>query len=136
MVLTFMECRVVHDDDRSVGELREQILFNPRRKNVSVHILIKQPHRDEAAIKQSADYVYPPFCVPILRPITSLADWRVTMCAWHVVGKTAFINVNNFQTLGFVRCNLLLKDAPFFFVCLRMLQRFFYRLPPVALRRS
>ncbi len=58
------------------------------------------------------------------------------MCARHVIGKAAFININDFQPLGRVGRDLLPKDAPLFFVCLWMPQRFFYRSRPVALKRN
>ena len=85
-----------------------------------------RPVHQQRFADQRANRVRTPFCVPILDPVASLANRRITMGTRHVMGKAAFVNINNRAAFKRVMTNNRLEDTPCDGACLGMLQRFFY----------
>lgn len=125
-VLPLVKCGVVHHNHGRKWQLRQQVLHSPSMEGIGIHICLKQPNSQKNLSDQSPYDVGSALGVPIANTVTTRPFAGVSMCSRHILRKAAFVNIDNFSPRRFMRCNLLLKDTPFFVVRLRMAQRFFY----------
>jgi hypothetical protein len=128
-VLSFVEGGVVHDDDASCGQLGQEILPDPGSEDIGIDSGAEQSDRKQATANQRADHVGAASDMPVVHAMTSLPCGRVAVRARHIVGKAAFIDVNNGSSCRRISGNLILEDVPCVRVRLGMPQRFFYRSP-------
>ena len=125
-IASFMEGRIIHDQHGMFWKFWQQVLFKPCRKNICIDIDLKQPNSQQGFANQCADRVCSPSCVPVLYAVTSFADRRIAMRAWHIVGKAAFIDINKRTAFLPMMPNNRLEDTPCGGARLGMRQRFFY----------
>jgi hypothetical protein len=124
-VMAFVERRIVHHHDAVCWEFWEQILDHPNIEDIGIHVGLEQADGQQKFADQSADGICAASGLPVMRTKTALSFEAVAVGAGHIVGKTAFVDVNNGALLDFIGRNLLTKDVPCAFVGPWMAQRFF-----------
>ena len=129
-VLSFVEGGVVHDDHASLGQLGQEILPDPGSEDIGIDSEAEQCDRQQATANQCADDVGAAAGMPVVGAMTALPCGRIAVRARHIVGKAAFIDVNNGSSCRRISGNLILEGVPCLGVRLGMAQRFFYRSPP------
>lgn len=120
----FVECGVIHHDDRCGWQFGQQVLPCPAGKDIGIHVGIEHPDRQQVLPDQRADHVGTPVCVPVVHAVTPLPCMRIAVPPRHVVREAALVNVHNRPVLGPIRRNFILEDAPFVFVRLGVPKRF------------
>jgi hypothetical protein len=129
-VLAFVEGGVVHDDHASLGQLGQEILPDPGSEDLGIDSEAEPCDRQQATANQRADDVGAAAGRPVVRAMTALSCGRIAVRARQIVGKAAFIDINNGSPGRCISGNLILEYAPCVGVRLGMAQRFFYRSPP------
>jgi hypothetical protein len=125
-LLTFMESGIIHDDDRAVRQLGDQLAHCPSMKDLAVDIAVKQGNGKQLIRVECADDVGAAFGLPVVLTIAPLTAYSIPVAARHMLGKTAFIQINNGLASGFISPDLLLETGFGRLIRAGMLKGFFY----------
>ncbi len=101
---------------------------------VESRVGLEQADGQQKFADQSADGICAASGLPVMRTKTAVSFETVAVGAGHIVGKAAFVGVNNGALLDFIGRYFLTKDVPCAFVGPWMAQRFF--LCVMFIRRS
>ena len=126
-ISSFVESRVVHDNDALGREFRKEVLLYPSCENFGVDVDPEETHGQQRFAKEGADGVRPPLRTPIVLSNTSLTTQSIAVGARRIMGEARLIQ--KYDRLGSfcVRFNRFLEGLPC--VCARpwMPKAFFYR---------
>ena len=125
-ILPFVERGIVHNNHRFFRQFRQQILRHPCRKDIGINVGREQSNCKQGFADQSANGIGSPRRVPVTKSVAARPDGSVTVCAGHVVGKSALVNVDNRASAMIVPFNNRLEDTPCAFASLWVRQAFFY----------
>jgi len=95
----FVECGIIHDDDRCGWQLGQQVLPRPAGKDIGINVGIEQPYRQQVLPNQRADHVGTSPCVPVVHAVTPLSCGCIAVPPRHVVREAALVNVHNRSVL-------------------------------------
>ena len=104
---------------------------SPSVEHIAIHVEITKPCGEHYAAKQSPYNIDAPSGIPVLCSITALSLLGIPMSARHIMGKTAFININKGSARLFMGGYSRLEGLPFVFACLWMAKGVFYVSHPV-----
>ncbi len=115
--LRFMELGVVHDSSSSLRRHRQKALLQPCLKNVRVDAAIEQRRSQQPVSGQ---------CAASTSSHVSHPFRRITGYPRHVLGKTAFININQRNARQFINADLFFEESAGLLVSLLMGKIFFH----------
>ena len=126
-LLTFVERGIVHDNDALFRDVRQEDLFSPRGKNRRIHRTGYETYGNSGRFYQGTNRIRSPFSPPIMLGIATLSFHRIAVRSWHIMRKTAFIDIDDRLSCLLDFRYFLAKDPSFFGVCFGVIVRFFYR---------
>ena len=90
-----VECRIIQDDYRALGQLWHQVMLQLCIKDFSMDIRLCQGRCQQKSVQKHADDIHPSARVPIAFAVAFLTALCISVGARHVVLKATFVNVNN-----------------------------------------
>jgi hypothetical protein len=99
----------------------------PGMKNISIDIALKQTNIEHFKVMDRSYGIYPSSAMPVFACVTSAASTAVAIISCSILGKTAFININNVSFFYMLKVKpLIFKFSSFYRIRLGMKERFFY----------
>ena len=133
-VLPFVKTCVVHNDYTVHRQHRNKLLLAPGMKNISIDRILEQGECNEAGSQQAADGICASFCVPLMYRVTGLSPERISIRPWHILLKSAFVQIDNGPSICGILFNLCTKEATFVFISFGVVKSFFSCSHPYASR--
>lgn len=123
---------IVHHQHRRWREFGDQVFREPAMKDLCVYGAFEEADSHHRRTAERADNIRASFRAPVVEADAPLAARGIAMRPWHVMGKAAFIKINNGLAGIFMALDRLLKPPPSFGTRPGMAQSFFYASPPCA----
>jgi hypothetical protein len=120
-----MKRGVVHDNNSSVWQRRQKCLPDPCLKNIRIDAAVKQSRSQQPVPGQCADNISPPLRHPVMFPETSRPFRRIAEKSGHLLGKTAFIDINQRNVHQLIDADLFFEELAGFLISLWMGKSFF-----------
>jgi hypothetical protein len=103
------------------------LLGYPCMKNISIDSALKQTDIEHFKVMDRSYGIYPSSAMPVFACVTSTASTAVAIISCRILGKTAFVNINNISFFYMLKVKqLIFKFSSFYRIRLGMEERFFY----------